>query len=198
MPAAYCSQLLISPGNSPITALSLRPAGVLAACGRGPEAGLIWNIRECNEEAQGTDKCLQPRGIFPATAEWMGGVPGPQPLLPRAGPVLLCPAQGLCAHPLPSVCNRLESMYPGPIPRVHSAHWLRGLAGVAPSGHLGRKTPSLVPSSITTALYSPPAAIGAQGLCMAAPGQAGPKGLPALGLAFSTPPHFPLLIGPSP
>lgn len=69
---------------------------------------------------------------------------------------------------------------------------------MAPSGHLGRKTPSLVPSSITTALYSPPAAIGAQGLCMATPGQAGPKGLPALGLAFSTPPHFPLLIGPSP
>lgn len=104
MPAAYCSQLLISPGNSPITALSLRPAGVLAVCGRGPEAGLIWNIRECNEEAQGTDKCLQPRGIFPATAEWMGGVPGPQPLLPRAGPACppvscprtLCPPSTFC------------------------------------------------------------------------------------------------------
>ena len=135
--------------------------------------------------------------------QWLSGLEGslfPSPYCPQEVLVLLCPSRRCCARPPPPLCTRLEPVHPSPVPRADPSHWLRGPAGVAPSGHMRRKTPFWVSSIVTTALYSPPTATGAQRLCMAARGRLGPRApptTPALGLACHTP-TLSLLIGTSP
>lgn len=159
-------------------------------------AGCVWpwprnraDLEHQRVQAGGTGHPTKLGHHVAFSQQWLSGCDGclvPSPHCPQQVLVLLCPAQGLCAGPPPPLCTWLES-----VPRGLPAHWLRGPAGVAARGDPRRKALSLVPGIVTTVLFSLPAAIGAQRLCMVAPGQAGPKGVPALCLACSTPPHFP-------
>lgn len=118
--------------------------------------------------------------------QWLSGLEGslsPSPYCPQEVLVLLCPAQGRCGHPPPPLCTRLESVHPGPVPRADPAQRLTEPAGMTPSGHLRRKTPSWAPSIVTAA------ATGAQRLCMAAQGRPGPRPPPLCTWAALPHPH---------
>ena len=76
--------------------------------------------------APAPDTSLQPCGIFPATAEWMGGAPGAQDPAKDSVPTLHRPLHWAGAR----------------VPRP------RGLAGGAPSGHLGGRLPLGSPAPV--------------------------------------------------